>query len=245
MSKKKHFILPLLLFLVFSYSIVQATTKSSQFIQFMLPKIYTANLQVIKQRQKLLVLANAYKQKQNLSKSERHWLKQLAEQYKLSDFDFQHTTQWKELINRVDTLPASLILAQAINESAWGTSRFARQANNYFGQWCYRPGCGLIPRQRRAGAKNEVQKFATPEASVAAYLLNINTHRTYRELRSIRQTERKAGNPLDSLDMAEGLSQYSQLRGAYVRMIQHLIESYELQQYDHSHKFATEAALDS
>ena len=45
-----------------------------------------------------------------------------------------------ELMLRVDVLPVSLALAQAANESAWGTSRFALQGNNIFGQWCYEPG---------------------------------------------------------------------------------------------------------
>ena len=41
---------------------------------------------------------------------------------------------------------------QAANESAWGTSRFARIGLNFFGQWCYSKGCGMVPKRRNTGA---------------------------------------------------------------------------------------------
>ena len=41
------------------------------------------------------------------------------------------------LLVRVDTVPASLALAQAAKESGWGTSRFAREGYNLFGYWFF------------------------------------------------------------------------------------------------------------
>ncbi|MFT4835563.1 MAG: Bax protein [Psychromonas sp.] len=35
------------------------------------------------------------------------------------------------LFNKVDILPPSLALAQAAEESGWGTSRFAKEGNSF------------------------------------------------------------------------------------------------------------------
>lgn len=76
--------------------------------------------------------------------------KVLGELYGVEFEDKQITKAWLDkMLLRVDVLPKALVLTQAANESAWGTSRFAVQANNYFGQWCYRTGCGLVPRERK------------------------------------------------------------------------------------------------
>ncbi|WP_352256125.1 glucosaminidase domain-containing protein, partial [Pseudoalteromonas sp. 19-MNA-CIBAN-0066] len=45
-----------------------------------------------------------------------------------------------QALRRVDIIPKELALMQAANESAWGTSRFARIGLNFFGQWCYTKG---------------------------------------------------------------------------------------------------------
>ena len=66
-------------------------------------------------------------------------------------------------------------------ESAWGTSRFAREGNNLFGQWCYKTGCGIVPKRRGEGQVHEVASFESVDAAVASYLRNINSHRAYAE----------------------------------------------------------------
>ena len=51
-------------------------------------------------------------------------------------------TVLSQLAERVDTIPTSLVLVQGATESGWGTSRFAVEGNNLFGQRCYDTGCG-------------------------------------------------------------------------------------------------------
>ncbi|MGI2103199.1 glucosaminidase domain-containing protein [Shewanella oncorhynchi] len=90
------------------------------------------------------------------------------------------------LLERVDILPPSLVLAQAAKESGWGTSRFAREGNALFGQWDFK-GNGMEPRQKRQGLGNYgLARFDTPFASVEGYLLNLNTHNAYQKMRDFR-----------------------------------------------------------
>ena len=127
------------------------------------------------------------------------------------------------LLKRVDVIPPSLALAQGANESAWGTSRFAKQANNYFGQWCYSKGCGIVPARRNEGTKHEVRKFADAQGSVKGYIFNLNTGRVYAGIREHRVASRKAGKTFTGYELAEGLINYSERREEYVKEIQSMI----------------------
>ena len=128
-----------------------------------------------------------------------------------------------ELILRVDVIPVSLALAQAANESAWGTSRFALEGNNVFGQWCYKKGCGIVPAERRSGATHEVKSFTSVEQSVQAYILNINSHPSYRYLREVRAVMRERQGKLDPMGLAYGLDRYSERGNNYVDEVRNLI----------------------
>lgn len=128
-----------------------------------------------------------------------------------------------ELLKRVDQLPIELVLMQAANESAWGTSRFALQANNLFGQWCFKPGCGVVPEGRPEGETYEVRKFNHPAESVKSYFYNLNTGYAYEDLRIVRHTLRSLNEELDPMVLAEGLLAYSTRREAYVDEIQKMI----------------------
>ena len=125
----------------------------------------------------------------------------------------------------VDIIPLEMALVQAANESAWGQSRFARDANNYFGQWCYDKGCGLVPLKRASGATHEVRSFATPNLSVRAYMKNINASRAYAEFRDMRRDLRDQHRTLDAELLAMGLKSYSERGMAYVKVIQTMIRS--------------------
>ena len=122
-----------------------------------------------------------------------------------------------------------MALAQAALESGWGTSRFAREANNLFGQWCFDEGCGMVPDRRIAGAQHEVRSFETVDAAIAAYFRNINSHPVYAPLRDIRQSARKRGGGLSGLDMAAGLTRYSERGEAYIDEVRQVIRVNDLE----------------
>jgi Bax protein len=105
---------------------------------------------------------------------------------------------------------------QAANESAWGTSRFARIGLNFFGVWCYRKGCGMVPGSRNTGAKHEVAAYSSISLGVARYLHNINTNGAYTVFRSIRGQLRDQNQPLAPEILATGLIRYSQRGIDYV-----------------------------
>lgn len=192
-------------------------TKKRKFFKALRPMVEAENKRIGAQRQLLLTL----KQKNEFSEKEQQQIDALIKNYRFEKAG--NPIPWDQLLKRVDTVPLELVLSQAANESAWGTSRFAREANNLFGQWCFSKGCGIVPSRRNAGAIHEVAAFKSPQASVRSYLRNINTGRVYQKLRNIRAKKRTTGEIATAVQLAEGLSKYSERGQAYVKEIKSMI----------------------
>ena len=203
--------------------------KKSAFFNYILPLVQAQNATIKNQREQLAELKHL--SEEEYRQSHRKLILDLAKDYRLNT-ESATKKEVAELLLRVDQVPASLALAQAAMESAWGTSRFAVQGNNLFGQWCYQKGCGLVPLRRNAGSTHEVAKFDSVSDAIKSYLKNINTHRAYADLRNDRASLRSAGKPITGHQLAEGLIDYSELREAYVHEIQAVIRINKLSQYD-------------
>ncbi|MDA8786659.1 glucosaminidase domain-containing protein [Porticoccaceae bacterium] len=201
--------------------------KKTAFFNYMLPLVTESNRQTLEQRAQLEMMAG----KAQLSAAERKMLSQFASQYGLQS-ETENPDLLEKLLLRVDKIPASLALSQAAIESAWGTSRFAVQGNNLFGQWCYKKGCGLVPLRRNAGSNHEVAKFSSVADAVSAYMRNINSHRAYSDLRDNRAQLRNTQQQVTGHLLAENLLHYSELREVYVHEVQAVIRVNKLAQYD-------------
>ena len=209
--------------------------KKEQFFQFMLPKIRLANTKIRVERSSLQDVFDRNKDELILSDADKKFLGALKVKYKISE-ELEALDSINALLTKIDEVPASLVLAQSANESGWGTSRFAIEARNMFGIWCFREGCGIKPLQRAAGKKYEVAKYETIQASVEAYMLNINSHPAYRELRRIRSEARADNSYLSGMALAEGLETYSARGEDYVEEIKQLIRINKLQRFNSEDK---------
>jgi len=199
--------------------------KKSLFFRVLLPIVLAENERVLDIRDHAVRLLD--KGVANLSESERRWLNVVARQYKIKASLDEAKVQ-QQLLRRVDIVPPALVLAQAANESAWGTSRFARKGNNLFGQWTYRQAEGIVPLGRPEGATYAVRAFSTLDASVRAYIQNINSNPAYKKLRRLRQQMRDRSVPLDSHVLATGLEAYSSRGTAYILDLQRMMRSNKL-----------------
>lgn len=205
--------------------ITDVNQRKAAFFDFLRPAVEHENLRVEQERQFLETLTSVVSAGEALTGDQLTYAAKLADAYKVSLNEQDVTAKWlSKMLSRVDVLPESLVLSQAANESGWGTSRFAVEGNNYFGQWCYRKGCGLVPNARNDGANHEVAVFASPYLSVQAYFMNVNTNRAYQDLRDIRAAQRMSGEIIEGTKLAEGLSSYSERGQAYVDEIQAMIK---------------------
>lgn len=161
-----------------------------------------------------------------LRRGTRNWnqVEKLADLYRVAG-DLNDPVVREILLRRVDEVPAALVLAQAANESAWGTSRFAREANNLFGLWTYKKDLGMVPAQRVEGARHYVRVFPDLRSSVRVYLFNLNIGHAYVDMRRARAAMRDMGAEPDAERLAEGLLRYSERGAEYVAEIRAMINS--------------------
>lgn len=154
-------------------------------------------------------------------------LKKIYQYYRVDEGDID------SLLTRVDVIPASLILAQGAYESNWGRSRFAKYYHNFFGLWCFKKGCGIVPLNRSKADTHEVAKFSSLDKSIEYYMRSINRNPAYKTLREIRQIKRDQQLPLTGIALAEGLENYAEIGYDYVETVQSIIRYNKLAQYDY------------
>ncbi len=157
---------------------------------------------------------------------EKAWLTDLAEKYNgnVADLD--------DLLRRVDTIPVSLALAQSIEESGWGTSRFAREGNALFGQRVWATGNGLVPAEREEGKSYEVKAFDRLLSSIRDYARNLNSFHAYQDFRTERARLKKLFGTVNGYDLSHALTSYSERGEHYTDTLQMLIRVNNLGQFD-------------
>ncbi len=212
-------------------NIASSKKRKSLFVRALLPMVLLANEEIAAERQSLETLKRNYSLYKHINGSQQHILMTLAKRYRI-DTNTNNTEQlFQKLEQRIDIIPADLALAQAANESAWGTSRFSKVANNLFGEWTFQQGQGIVPAGRPDGETYEIEKFNTVYDSVRSYLHNLNTHKAYKKLRQIRAEMRAEGNLPDGLSLAKGLIRYSTRGQEYINEIQLMIQHNKFYRY--------------
>ena len=203
----------------------ETDARKARLINTLLPAIQQNNRDLLEKRARIERLQHQLQRGRDLGGRDLQWLRTLSERYRL-DPPAQANADWlTALLRRIDIIPADLALAQGALESGWGESRFAIEANNYFGHWCFREGCGIVPAARPEGASHEVEKFPSVEESVRRYMHNLNSHPRYRQLRLIRARIRSEERRASGTEMAAGLDGYAQTGQAYVAQVRQMILS--------------------
>tara|TARA_R110001583_G_C5594989_1_gene404061 strand:- start:396 stop:1217 length:822 start_codon:yes stop_codon:yes gene_type:complete len=208
--------------------ILDVKEKKEAFFSTLYPIIQVENNHVLQLRKRINMLKGIPIAK--LSEKQRAWLLNVSKNYKL-DNEFIDNETFVELLKRVDYVPPSLALTQAAIESGWGASRFSKQGNNLFGQWCFSRGCGMVPSSRDSDKAHEVAKFKTVNNSVRSYILNLNSHDSYAELRQKRALLREKQASFTGITLATSLTEYSEEGKDYVTKVTKFINHNNLQRF--------------
>ncbi|MEA1649654.1 glucosaminidase domain-containing protein [Nitrospirillum sp. BR 11164] len=166
-----------------------------------------------------------------MSPLDQVWVARLAARYGM---DPTRKIDLDALLRRVDVVPVSMALAQAAEESGWGTSRFAQHGNALFGQltWSEEEKEGITPRNRHPGDTSRFRKFEDLLECVRVYMQNLNTHDAYAQFRATRASLRRQGKPLDTMLLLNTLDKYSELGPVYVKAVRSLIRTNNLRDFD-------------
>ena len=203
-------------------------TKRELFIKIVLPLILDENNKIAEDRKKLFKILS----KNFNTAGERVWLKRRFKEYKIEDKDLS------KLKMRMDIIPVSIALAQAANESGWGTSRFALEGNALFGQWTWSKK-GISPKNKDPDQNHKILQFQILKASVRAYKNNLNTHNAYKEFREVRAKLRQSGTKITGLALIKYLKNYSAIGEKYTEIIEGIIVHNSLTDFDKANLLPT------
>ena len=195
--------------------------KKETFIKIVLPLVVAENEKIFADRKKLIILSD----KKFTTDPEKQWIRQKLLEYKVKKGDL------KELLVRMDIIPASIALAQAAKESGWGTSRFALEGNAIFGQWTW-SGQGIAPLDRASNKNHKILKFPILRASVKAYKNNLNTHKSYSKFREKRSQLRAKNKKISGLELTEMLNNYAQTGSEYTKILNQIIKQNRLTDFE-------------
>jgi len=184
--------------------------RKNIFIKCLLPLILKVNNGLLKDRERLIHIKRRLDTGQFITRIDQHWLNLLQQKYKLKALDMN------KLLWHVDVIPPSLALAQAIEETGWGTSSAARLKHSTFG----------------ITLSSGVKRYDSLMENVEAYVNNLNLNPAYSKMRDIRQHMRYQGENLCSLKLTAGLLKYSELRKRYLNKLHVHIRHNDLKEYD-------------
>ncbi|MDG2336331.1 MAG: glucosaminidase domain-containing protein [Myxococcota bacterium] len=189
------------------------------FLRILLPSALQVNRGLAADRARLLSLGPAAER----PKKDREFVEALSKRYGAP------AEPISGLLERVDEVPVSLVLAQAAEESGWGRSRFAIEGNALFGQHTSNPN---QPFMLARGADVRLAKFENICHAARAYMENLNGARAYAGLRALRARLRADGRPVTGAELAGELLAYSARGADYVRELRAIIRGHRLDDFD-------------
>lgn len=178
--------------------------------------VKSVNQHILRDRATLLRII---KSAPRVAKNDKEWLEAQMQKYNATDA--------RDLLSRMDVIPPSLAIAQAGLESGWGTSDLSRQANAFFGQKSWSRSSGV-----RAPTGETYRSYTHPVQSVASYMLNLNSHPAYEQLRNLRANLRRSGKPITGPQLTPALIKYSTAGTGYIDMLNKVISNPLLKRLD-------------
>lgn len=181
---------------------IPSEKRKDVFVKLLLPSIEVVQQEVLNNRE----IVKKLKVKKELTESEKIYAEKLFKKYKTE------YGNWNELESKMIVYPASLILTQGAIESAWGTSRFFREANNAFGVWSTNPN---EPRIAAKGSRGDftphLKKYDTLKDTVEDITLIISRSSAYTGARKMIWEGKSP------YEIAGGLTKYSEEGKEYVK----------------------------
>ncbi len=135
----------------------------------------------------------------------------------------------EELLIALKPHPKSIALAQGAMESAWGTSRFYKEAYNIFGVWSFTEKDNRIAAGSQRGDKTIwLKKYNSVKASLEDYYLTLSRSKAFKEFKKLNY-ETKHQNPYL---LVKKLDRYSEKGALYGQELAQMIDYNRFVRFD-------------
>ncbi len=206
---------PILYTNVTGLSLLPVSQAKKKFIAAVLPAILIARHEMETMRTKMSTLSD----KTDWSREDSAFYTSAKNKFRAKDIN--------DLIDRIGSLPNSIVLSQAAVESGWGQSRFFLEGNNVFGVWSFKSDEPRMPAKRGRNNKTiYLRTYPDIGQSIIHYFEILGSVKAYQKLRRERLVQ------TDPFDLIPHLRNYSERRTSYTNQLKAVILQNELTRYD-------------
>ncbi len=205
--------------------------RPALFFEMMLPVVLRANETLAVEREQVLRLKREFDDAGDLTEQSMRELDEWVKRYDVKDSDDLETL-FTALLERVDGVTPTLLLAMAAQDSGFGTSRYAREHNAVFNQRDW-DGNGVDPdEEQKEGPQYKIKTFDSLYDAVISQIYYINTNGYLKNYRAARDRYRRTNSPMRGYSVANLLINFPYKPFKYPDIIKHLIRQYGLTPLD-------------
>lgn len=199
-------------------------TKKGLFFRVLAPLALRANELILQDRARIEWLLR----QETLDPQDAVWLDEVALRFGVgSDAAAPlDSAAVGELLRRVDSVPVSLVLAQAAEEIGWGTPRFCAVGSTLLEEWSWTKPAADTPELRATLRGFGFRPFEQPLRAVLGYMHDLNTSEARADFRARRAALRAAGELIAGPALAE--SAHGDRGAAYVDKLHKIMRMNQL-----------------
>ena len=210
--------------------------RAAMFIKIAAPLALKVNQDISAERSEVLAMKKDFAARQELSPVQNKRLEDLAQKYDLF-IRLKGYPRTKHLLNellqRIDTMPPSFLIAMSALETDFGTSRIIKDGNAFYKQLSWHTDKGLKPEGETEDNSYRIKTYPSLYASMSDFALKLNSAIAYRPMRDARSAWRYRGDVLQGTTLAYSLLMHSPLKN-YAGILEYTIAFYELNIIDKS-----------
>lgn len=200
--------------------------RPALFTEMMLPVIMKANKAVLNERAEIERLQSKFDARTPFLPQEAAWLENTAKKYDI-DFDAEDLAlSFRTLLLHVDSVPPSLLLAMAAEDSGFATSRYAREYNAVFHARNWDGGGVAADEKDSDGASWRINTYPTLYDAVSARIVWLNSGVRFSSFWDDRAIYRQGKSVLYGADTTRAFRLFPDRDFKYPDYLKHLILQY-------------------
>ncbi|MBP3546692.1 MAG: glucosaminidase domain-containing protein [Alphaproteobacteria bacterium] len=215
-------------------SIKSKDERNKLFIQIMTPLVMKVNEDITLERKKLFDL-KSLNSKEGLSEQQKKEIEDLAVKYDVftrMKSKERYDIILEELTEKIDIIPASLLIAVAVAESNWGTAREVREGHSLYKEKEWFTDKGIKPAKEDDDSYR-IKVYPNLLASIEDYALKLNKDINFSYFRVSRKFLRVHNQVLKGRVTVHNMVTGSPLEN-YAGLLNYILTFYDLVNIDES-----------
>ena len=211
-------------------TVTDSKKRNKLFLQMMVPLALKVNFEIMLERYDLEEIIKDFNEKHDLSAEQIKIIEEKAVKYDIFtrlQGERRYSLILKQLKERIDTVPPSILIAAAAIESDWGTNRPSQLANSLYRELVWYTDEGLEPLDEKEDKTYRYKIFNSLYDSMVSYALKINSGVNYQQFRTLRVLNRYREVPLLGRNIAHSMYFDSNLQN-FAGILDYTITFYEL-----------------